>query len=286
MQGVLMFRVIKKFWDVFVALLTLLGIYQLPKDLQDAPEASSPWRKLIAMLDQNTALWLFAGIATAYIIWVDIRPFLYQWRDKRWPKPSSPIKVSSHIYIESLHLQGSGQLETLWANDFYLTVENDSEDALVLSGVQCRFNFVDEVTLSTVKETSESSVDIRHGETAMFKIGRLVTMEHLGKVFFSDEKVDPNEQKAFEHNLPKGFLKFEMSSHSKPKSHGLFTSPQKPALWEGVAVVSANNVRSREVIIVIDMANTSNPVSLREVDVTASTRSPLSRGDTVIGRLR
>lgn len=54
----------------------LFGIFWLPKDVQDWQQAAAPWKRALSMVDQNTALWIFAIAALAYIIWIDIRPWV------------------------------------------------------------------------------------------------------------------------------------------------------------------------------------------------------------------
>lgn len=54
----------------------LYGIFRLPKDLEDINEAAKAWERWLAIIDQNMALWVFAVIATGYIIWIDIRPLI------------------------------------------------------------------------------------------------------------------------------------------------------------------------------------------------------------------
>lgn len=54
----------------------LFGIFSLPKDVAESKDAAQPWRALLSMVDQNTALWAFAFVAFAYILWMDVRPWV------------------------------------------------------------------------------------------------------------------------------------------------------------------------------------------------------------------
>jgi hypothetical protein len=69
---------LKTFWRSLSFLGLLVGIYYLPADLLDPAGASAAWRGLFEMLPPNAPLWAFALIATAYIIWLDARPWLYE----------------------------------------------------------------------------------------------------------------------------------------------------------------------------------------------------------------
>ena len=53
-----MLRVIPHFRKLIAGILMAFGIFWVPKDVQDLDQAADPWRKFVAMIDQNTALWL------------------------------------------------------------------------------------------------------------------------------------------------------------------------------------------------------------------------------------
>lgn len=57
--------------------LMLFGVFWLPKDMADWKDAAQPWGDLLSMVDQNTALWIFAFVAFVYILWVDVRPWAH-----------------------------------------------------------------------------------------------------------------------------------------------------------------------------------------------------------------
>ena len=63
---------------------TVLAIVQLPKDVQDLPEAARPWWKFWQMVDQNTALWAALLACGIWISWTDLRPLWFKYRGPRF----------------------------------------------------------------------------------------------------------------------------------------------------------------------------------------------------------
>lgn len=53
-----------------------------PKDIQDWKDAAQPWKRMLAMFDQNSALWIFACLCLAYIGWIEIRPAIKRFLGK------------------------------------------------------------------------------------------------------------------------------------------------------------------------------------------------------------
>lgn len=72
----------------------LVSIFYLPVDVVDWETAAKPWEKVLAMFNQNTALWVFSLIALAYIFWIDIRPFVIKWKKAKL----NPITISDKAF--------------------------------------------------------------------------------------------------------------------------------------------------------------------------------------------
>ncbi|WP_375207736.1 hypothetical protein [Hyphococcus sp.] len=69
---------LKRFWVALVTVATLIGIYYMPADIEGVNEAGEPYRRLADVFSQEQALWTFAVLTTLYIIWMDVRPWLYE----------------------------------------------------------------------------------------------------------------------------------------------------------------------------------------------------------------
>ncbi|MFN3363946.1 MAG: hypothetical protein ACK40W_08280 [Allorhizobium sp.] len=65
-----------RFYASIAFALTLLGVFWLPKDVQDWQDAAGPWRDLFSAVDRVTALWVFSAFALLYIFWIDLRPIV------------------------------------------------------------------------------------------------------------------------------------------------------------------------------------------------------------------
>lgn len=74
--------IFKKFGSLIATASFLFAVFWLPKDLEDSPQAIQPWKRILSMVDQNTALWAFALCALAYIFWMDARPFISAYRNR------------------------------------------------------------------------------------------------------------------------------------------------------------------------------------------------------------
>ena len=73
-----MMQIFRYFKRGLLAVMTLLGILWLPKDIQDTEEALTPWQGALAMIDQNTALWCLAIALVGVLFWSDGRRFVGQ----------------------------------------------------------------------------------------------------------------------------------------------------------------------------------------------------------------
>jgi hypothetical protein len=79
-----MWRIIKSSWLFVVTAATLLGIFYVPVDTIGIENAAEPWRRWLAMVDQNTALWVFSICLTLYLAWIEAaRPALKWYRAGR-----------------------------------------------------------------------------------------------------------------------------------------------------------------------------------------------------------
>lgn len=82
---------ILRFWRALCVVLTLFGIYWLPKDAQDYGAAAEPWQRAWSMVDQNGALWALVLVFGGWIIWSDVRPLWRQWRGPKYPSRHAAI---------------------------------------------------------------------------------------------------------------------------------------------------------------------------------------------------
>ena len=111
-------RPFARFSATIAFILTLLGIFWVPKDLEDWEVAAEPWMRWLSMFDQTAALWAFSVAALIYILWMDARPFLKAYFDREAP-----------LEIKPEHSAGAGSIGTRFisvTNTSSLDVENVS----------------------------------------------------------------------------------------------------------------------------------------------------------------
>lgn len=75
-------RLLRKFLDFALALGAFVGLLYLPKDVKELPEALKDWGFALT-LDRETLLFVFAGLLVLYIGWMDLRPMVRDWQEKR-----------------------------------------------------------------------------------------------------------------------------------------------------------------------------------------------------------
>lgn len=82
-------------------LLSLIGVYWLPKDAIDWRQAAEPWGRLVGLIDQNTALWVFSVACSLYISLASIKPAIARWVNT-WPyRRQAEFKVKVAICHEA-----------------------------------------------------------------------------------------------------------------------------------------------------------------------------------------
>ena len=242
-------KILLRFWAVFGFTLTLFGIFWVPKDLEDWQQAAEPWKRWLAMVDQNTALWVFSFVALTYIFWIDIRPFYLRWRER---STKHPIEITEGIFVQTQTLGGTKiNGKALYFNKFYLVVGNGKASGETLRKVQCRLFLFGEPALLGVKNTLETSVDIQHGAVALFEIGKIASFLSFGHFEFGEE-LGAEKLKSYEYNIPNGHLMFEVTEKNKSR-YNLAYLPDRPNIWEILLVISADDELSKRIIVKVDM---------------------------------
>jgi hypothetical protein len=183
------------------------------------------------------------------------------------PKPSSPLRadvftLGDYIYVESRAIKAAGGRETnLYENSFYLVVGNQSEDGKTLRKAQARIQGYDRpVLLATIKDTTASETDIRHGEWAFFMVGRMVLHEPIG-MWRGSTTVEDNFLSVYEHNFPLGAYSFEVWSSDTTRQYSIGHLPDRPVPWKLPVVVSADDKKSLMVMLKIDFTDLRKPVT-------------------------
>jgi hypothetical protein len=208
------------------------------------------------------------GLFSIAIVW-----FLYRYLKSYFDRcvdeltsyaATSAFQLSDDIYSESRAVKwknanDSGFYETV----YYLVVGNGLDTGRTLKRVQARIIHVGEPVLVSVKETRGSEVDIRHGEWALFEIGKIISKEYDGIYFPDNVVLDDELRRAYETNVNNGVLSFSVYSFNGKREYSLVHMSNQPHIWSISLVVSADEVLAMQVRITIDMAKTKDPVLCR-----------------------
>lgn len=192
-----MVRFLKIFWKSLLFLGSFIGLLFLASDIQDIPSAITGWRTAFTIIDQLTALWIFAVFALAYIIWIDARPIIEKWRKGE----KTEISVLPNLVWFAGKCGNFGGVK-YYVNVCYLVVFNNGRSRKTATGVRVSTSLTGDATSQKTK-TGYHEVALNHGERAFFKIGSVVSTNLFGSF---DMELRPTEiDLAFaEHSAPIG----------------------------------------------------------------------------------
>jgi hypothetical protein len=199
----------------------------------------------------------FPALAAVAIIW-----FLVAYKKSAAEQPASKFFTPATIYCEtkSIKWEDGDDDSGFHENIFYLVVGNAIETGQTLRRTQARIFHMGEPIISRVKETGGSEIDIRHGELALFEIGKIVSPKMFG-MFHGWVVYDPKAKQMYGHNIPLGHLSFEVSSLGK-RSYAIGHSPgSPPTIWSIWMVTSADEAQSTQARINIDLSKDKRPVT-------------------------
>ena len=212
------------------------------------------------LLDREVFLYALLVVAGIWIFWIDARPFVHGWWKKR--QRSQIFEVLENVHCETRPVKSSADQERdteFYENVFYLAVSNGLDTGQMLKRVQARIFHLGPPTLCRIKDSELDEVDIRHGEWVFFEIGRLISTEVMG-VVYQRVVLPENRMEIYDHNIPRGYLSFEIYSVNNNREYGLGHQPERPIVWPLLMVISADDVQARRVNINIDMTKTRSPV--------------------------
>jgi hypothetical protein len=243
----------------------------------------SPKLREQQVIEAPTTYWGSAGLATvsaivsiflAFVMVFAVRfalaPSQFYWmaQDKLDAAESAAgnqhFKLDERIYAESHSIKWlSGDEDSpLFLTIFYLIVGNATATGQTLKATQARIFFHGEPVISRVKETGGRAIDIRHGEWAFFEIGRIVSPKLLG-LMKETVVLDDEAKRQHGHNVPLGFLSFEVHSASGKREYGLGHNPELPTPWPLLVVVSADDVLAMQARLTVEMRESGTVVTCK-----------------------
>ena len=248
-------KLLRATWQSLGLIGTVIGIIYIWPDIRGLPETFGFQWGFPMWLDREVVAYVALGGTLAWIAWIDIRPFVKQWWDKRG-RPSHFI-VHNNVYCEARNISSEEKEEDdiFYEHIYYLSVGNGLETGQTLRRVQARIHFALPPVVCKIKDMTDDSIELRHGEWAYFEIGRLVSKEIFG-VMSGRTKTKETFMKSYRHNVQSGHLSFEIHSVSKGREYGLGSMKDVETQWTLYIVISADDVKSATVKIDIDMTNT------------------------------
>ena len=240
---------------------TILGVIYIPPNIQGLAAAYGFAWEIPQWLDSERAAYVSLAIACAWIFWMDIRPLVTEWWQRN--QGSSTFAIEDHVHCEAHHLVVPEGEEgpNFYRNVFYLAIRNDLATGDVFRRVQARIVHHGPPTLCRIKDVDAGEIDIRHGEWGFFEIGSLVSPEFMGLVCPPSVRVEDNHWQMYTHNVPRGYLSYEVRSAHGRREFGLGFDQARPNVWALVVVVSADDVKSMVVKLSIDLSKKRDPVS-------------------------
>jgi hypothetical protein len=253
------------------ALVLLVGAFFLVWIFRSVyEEAVKKWllQRLAQAGYSETATALMSGLAEIVpaITLAGLVVYGLHWYIRReFRKTASAFSVAPHVYAETRSIHDENGNETpFYEAIFFLVVGNGLTDGRTLRRTQMRIAHYGAPVIANVRDSSALEIDLRHGEWAFFEIGRIVSKEVIFG-FAGHTKVDASQLRSYQHNVPNGYLSFELRG-ATGRSVGLGHQPDYPHVWELRLIVSADEVISTNVIARIDFANRKSPVSIERLD--------------------
>lgn len=254
-------KVLRRAWLVPSSILTAIGLLYAWPDIRDLPATYGYSWEFLMLFDREHLAYVLLGFAFVWILWIEIRPLVKGWWKKRRRSSAFTVLESIHCETGVINTKSKGRAVVFYENIFYVAVGNNLETGKTLTNVQARiYNYFGPPTVCQIKDSASSKVNIRHGEWFFFEVGKLVSNEITGPVHDSRE-VNQESLREYLHNIPNESLSFKVRTGGDVDEYGLAHSPEMPAVWNLLMVVSADDVKSENIHISIDMTKTRAPVS-------------------------
>jgi hypothetical protein len=230
----------------------------------------SPYLRKIGIVEAPTTLWDTAGLTVGYAVAsvclsfglvftsrLIAAPARLYWAEHQKTAAESNFSVGSSVLPISKWIERADKTSPdLYETMFYLTVGNASADGKTLRRVQMRIFFMGEPELSLVKETGGTEMDLRHGEIALFEIGKIIS-EHANGPIDGSAALTDKEREVYEHNVPNKHIKFSTRKHNLANK---FDGSEHT--WRLVAVISADDSIAKHVFLDVRVDAIKSAVSI------------------------
>lgn len=176
------------------------------------------------------------------------------------PPASDAFSLSSTVYCECyelLYADGANNPTGFYKNVYYIVIGNGLADGRALKRVRVTLAMVGEPVTAKLKDFEGGAADIRHGEWVFVQLGSIVSDRMIG-TYKGRIIADESALKNYRHNIPMGFVSFEVESAQGKREFGM-SGYRQDGLWTLLVTASADDVVSMQLRAFIDMADIKKP---------------------------
>lgn len=155
----------KRVWAAVVALLTLLSLFAVARELEGLQDSADAWRRWLAPLDTLSLFKIYSAISTAVIVAILIGPL---WR-QFWDRRSSPLRLDYRAlrFTTDIDIDGPSQL-------WMLPIKNTAK-AKTIRGVQVKLLRVTQVKPDNYRCHENELLSVHNTGQTTFDIAPMMT---------------------------------------------------------------------------------------------------------------
>ena len=117
-----MLKILKILAETTTVLLALMGLFWLPKDMEEWKQAAAPWKRGLAAIDLTTILLITVILLVLWLLWNDVRPYIAGLfnRYNRPVRGGYPARLSFKFDPQSGHVR---RTENIGIERYYVLSE-------------------------------------------------------------------------------------------------------------------------------------------------------------------
>ena len=177
---------------------------------------------------------------------------------------SNAFSLSPTVHCECYELLSSGAANTpgrkptgLYRNFYYLAIGNALPDGRTIRRLRVTVSMVGEPVVTRLKSFHDGIGEIRHGEMVLAQLGSIVSDEMIGP-YKGQIIAQDSDLSGYRHNVPLGYVSFEIESHSGKREFGLAGWPGE-GLWPMSVIASADDILSMQLRAFVDLTDGKKP---------------------------
>jgi len=167
------------------------------------------------------------------------------------PISSDPFKLGDGIYRESRSIITTDGRDTKYFETaFYLVVSNDSNDGTTVRNIQAEIVGYEPPVVAAIRGSSLGRIDLKHGQSVFFLLGRTVGTDYLGN-FVGNTTYVPDRLRRYIQTIASSRRPtFEVWSFDNEYRFGLNDDKSHPE-WKLTVIISAEDKKSKQVALAL-----------------------------------